>query len=165
MAIFTVHKPIAMNNQIERIIRTRKYLIEQLKDLPIESLNRVPEGFNNNIVWNLGHLIAAQQGICYVRAGANMVVDEKYYLNYKPGTKPEQPVSENEAEQIKSLLITSLDGLEADIRNGVFEKYTLWTTRYGVDIANIDDALQFLMFHEGLHSGTIIALKRLVTRS
>ncbi|MGI8634411.1 MAG: hypothetical protein ACR2KZ_03305, partial [Segetibacter sp.] len=66
-------------------------------------------------------------------------------------------------EQIKSLLITSLDNLEADINNNLFKTYSSCTTRYGVDISNIDDALQFLMFHEGLHSGTVMALKRLAT--
>jgi len=151
-----------MNIEIERIIRTRKYLLGQIESLSTESLNKIPEGFNNNILWNIGHLIAAQQGICYVRSGATMVVDEKYFLNYKPGTAPTEFVDESEVAQIKSLLITSLDSLEDDIHNNLFKNYPLWTTRYGVDIASIDDALQFIMFHEGLHSGTIMALKRLV---
>ncbi len=152
-----------MSIEIERIIRTRKYLLEQVENLSIESLNKVPEGFNNNIIWNLGHLIAAQQGICYARSGVGTAVDEKYFLNYKPGTKPTESIDENEVEQIKALLITSLDNLEADINNNLFKTYSSFTTRYGVDISNIDDALQFLMFHEGLHSGTVMALKRLVT--
>ena len=86
----------------------------------------------------------------------------KYFLNYKPGTAPTEFVDENEVEQIKSLLITSLDSLEDDIHKNLFKNYPLWTNRYGVDIASIDDALQFSMFHEGLHSGTIMAVKRLV---
>lgn len=150
-----------MNSLIDRIKKTRQYLLGLVNDLPVESLNKIPEGFNNNIAWNLGHLIAAQQGICYVRAGVKQAVDEKYYLNYKPGTKPERNIDADEVEEIKHVLLTSIDKLETDYHTNLFDNYTSWTTRYGVEIANIDDAVQFLIYHEGLHTGTIMALKRL----
>jgi hypothetical protein len=57
-----------MKSQIEIIKKTRTFLLEQIKNLGNEEFNRVAEGFNNNIIWNLGHMIAAQQGICYKRA-------------------------------------------------------------------------------------------------
>jgi hypothetical protein len=151
-----------MNQAIDRIKKTRQYLIKMLEDLPIESINKVPEGFNNNIIWNVGHLIAAQQGICYVRAGLSLVVNEKYFLLYKPGTKPEKDVDQSELEEMKVVLLDSLDKLENDYERRLFINYPPWTTRYGVELENIDTALEFLMFHEGLHSGTIMALKRLV---
>src|SRR5436853_7940636 len=106
-----------MNNLIDRIKKTRQFLINLLSDLPAESVNKIPAGFNNNIAWNLGHLIASQQGICYVRSGSKPVVDEKYYLQYKPGTKPEQDINENELEEIKRLLLSSIDQLETDYKS------------------------------------------------
>lgn len=152
-----------MSIEIERIRKTRQYLINGISELTVEQLNRVPAGFNNNIVWNLGHIIAAQQGICYVRRGAPVVVDEKYYLQYKPGTKPDEFVDAAEVENLKQLLLSSLDRFEADYQGNAFANYPAWTTRYGVEIANIDDILQFLLYHEGLHTGTIMAVKRLVS--
>jgi hypothetical protein len=150
-----------MNEQILRIKKTRESLINVLADISVEAYNKIPSGFNNNIIWNVGHLIAAQQGVCYVRAGVKPVT-EKYFLQYKPETKPEHPVDENEVEEIKETLLSSIDQLEIDYTSHLFTNYPSWTTRYGVEIGSIDDALGFLMYHEGLHTGTIMALKRLV---
>lgn len=153
-----------MNKKVERIKKIRLFLIDVVSDLSVDQLNEVPSGFNNNIVWNLGHLIAAQQGVCYSRAGVKPVVDEKYIVLYKSGTKPEQYIDDNEAETIKKLLLSPLDLLETDYQNNVLDNYPLWATRYGVELSNIEDALQFLLFHEGLHLGSIIALKKLVKK-
>ncbi|HWJ92534.1 MAG TPA: DinB family protein, partial [Flavisolibacter sp.] len=75
-------------NQIDMVKRTRAYLLSLVKDLSTEQLNLVPHGFNNNIIWNIGHMIAAQQGVCYVRAGLKVTIDEALFLAYKSDTKP-----------------------------------------------------------------------------
>jgi len=36
------------------------------------------------------------------------------------------------------------------------------TTRYGVTLSNIEEAIRFVPFHDGLHTGCIMALKRTV---
>lgn len=151
-----------MTKQIEIIRKTRSFLLENLKGLSTEQLNKIPEGFNNNIIWNLGHLVAAQQGVCYLRAGLKPRVDERFISLYKSGTKPEQPADAAEIEQIKSLLFTTLDQLDADYNDHIFDGYTPWTTRYAVDLADIDAAINFIQFHEGLHGGCSTALKKLV---
>jgi hypothetical protein len=151
-----------MTKQIEIIRKTRTFLLKNLEDLTTEQYNKIPAGFNNNIIWNLGHMIAAQQGICYIRAGLQPTVEEDIINWFKSGTKPERAFSETEIENIKSLLFSTLDQLEEDYNNGIFGGYTAWATRYEVELANIDDALNFLPFHEGLHSGCTTALKRLV---
>lgn len=153
-----------MNAQTERIKKIRAFLIDSVNDLSADQLNEVPPGFNNNIIWNLGHLIAVQQGVCYVRAGVKPVTDEKYVVLYKPGTKPDKYVAGDEVKTIKELLLSSLDLFKTDYQTNMFANYPAWTTRYGVELSNIDDALQFLLFHEGLHSGFVAALKNLVKK-
>ncbi|MFB9842380.1 DinB family protein [Mucilaginibacter ginsenosidivorans] len=152
-----------MTGQIENIRKVRAFLLEGIKDLTTEQLNRIPEGFNNNIIWNLGHMVAAQQGICYKRAGITPHISDEFWEQFRSGTKPERLLSESEIANIKQLLSTTMDELEADYNNDIFTGYTAWNTRYNVEIKNIDDALHFVPFHEGLHSGTIGALKRLVS--
>jgi hypothetical protein len=151
-----------MTTLINSIQKVRRFLLQQIEPLDASSLNEIPPGFNNNIAWNLGHLIAAQQGICYVRTGLKIVVEDKYFVEYKPGTKPERYIDDIEIEQIKKLLISSLEQLPIDYNNGLLSIYPAWTTRYGVEIASIEEAVQFVLFHEGLHSGVIQAMKKLV---
>lgn len=151
-----------MHPQIETIRKTRTALLALIKDLSVEELNEIPAGFNNNIIWNVAHLTAAQQGVCYFRAGLKMHVDEAYFKAYKPESKPEKSVSSAEVEEIKELLFSTLDQLETDFQQNIFTNYTPWTTRYGVDIKNIDEAISFLPFHEGLHLGYVMALKRVI---
>lgn len=154
-----------MKSQIETIRKTRSFLLGQIKNLSNEQLNQVAEGFNNNIIWNLGHVIAAQQGICYKRAGLPTVISDDFWEKYRSGSKPEGKVSDEEIEKIRGLLFSTLDKLQSDIDENIFGNYTTWSTRYGVEIASIDDGVEFLPFHEGLHAGTIVAITKLVSIS
>ena len=122
-----------------------------IKDLTIEQLNEIPPGFNNNIIWNLGHLLTTQQSLCYLKAGLNMTIDGQYFLNYKPETKPNEFIDSAELEKIKTLFISVIGRLKSDYDKNAFSGYTPWTNRYGIEITNIDDAITFVLFHEGIH--------------
>ncbi len=151
-----------MTQQIERTKSIRTYLLNLVDNLTIEQLNEIPESFNNNIIWNIAHLIAVQQSICYKRSGLQPIAQAKYVSPYLPGTKPEHIVDNTEVETIKSLFLSTINELESDYKKGFFTTYTPVVTRYGVELANIDDALNFLPFHEGLHLGYIMAMKRVL---
>jgi len=152
-----------MKNEINNIRKVRTYLLNAVNDLSVDQLNMIPANFNNNIIWNMAHLIAAQQGVCYKRAEKNMYISEDFFNAYKPGSKPEKPITETEIDEVKKMLFTSLDLLETDVDNNSFEGYKTWNTRYDVEIKNINDAVNFIQFHEGLHMGYIMALKKIVT--
>jgi hypothetical protein len=149
-----------MNDQIEIIKKTRAYILDSVKELTIDQLNKIPAGFNNNVIWNLGHLVAAQQGVCYLRAGLKPRIDEDFLDKYKKGSRPERFLDEEELKKIKGLFLSSLDELKQDYESGLWTGYNSWTTSYGVELNSIEDAIQFLNFHEGLHTGYIMALKR-----
>ena len=153
-----------MNKQIDRIKKLRISVIDLIGSLTIDQLNQVPPGFNNNIIWNIGHLFAAQQGVCYIRSGNTPVIDDNYIKMYGKGTKPAQFVNETEFNNIKLLLVSSLDRLEVDYQNNLFVNYNAWTTSYNVALSTIDEAIEFLLFHEGLHYGYIMALKRVISQ-
>ena len=151
-----------MTKQIEIVRSLREFLLSTVNELSTEQLNQIPDGFGNNIIWNLAHLIAAQQGICYIRAGLNAPLGEDFVNTYKTGTKPEKFIDPAEIAHIKQLFFSTLDQLEADYNNNIFKGYTAVTTRYGMALNNIDDGINFLPFHEGYHIGVIAGLKRLV---
>ncbi|HJV18530.1 MAG TPA: DinB family protein [Sediminibacterium sp.] len=151
-----------MKERIERIKTTRSFLLSMISELSETQLNKIPEGFNNNIIWNLGHMIAAQQGICYLRSGLELRVAENIFHEFKPGSKPEKYYDREAINSICDQLISTLDQLEADLDKQLFVNYTSVVTRYNVELKNITDAVNFLPFHEGLHSGYIMSLRKLV---
>lgn len=154
-----------MDKRIEKIKKIREFLLKQITGLTAEQLNKIPERYNNNIIWNLAHLICAEQSICYVRAGQFITVHEKYFSPYMTNTRPEAFVDEQEIETIKKLFISSIDDLQADFDKKIFDNYSPSENIlrvYGVELNNIDDALEFVLYHEGFHSGYIISLIRLV---
>jgi hypothetical protein len=148
--------------QFRSLRKIRALTLHIMQDLTLEQLNYVPVGFNNNIIWNAAHLVVAQQGVCYLRAGLPMMISNEFYSAYKPGSKPAEPLTVQEVDYVKELLLTSIDQFESDFAKGIFENYTQWTTRYGVELASINDALDFLPFHEGMHVGYMMAIKRLL---
>jgi hypothetical protein len=153
-----------MQRLIEDIRVIRKMIAESISGLSTEQLNEVPEGFNNNIIWNVGHLIAAQQNICYLKAGLTPFLDDSFFHRYKPESKPEVPVPADEIKEINDMLLTATDRLKQDYNAHVFTDYQVWTNRYGLEMSNIETALRYLFFHEGLHFGYIMALKRIITK-
>src|SRR5205085_7910080 len=108
---------------------------------------------NNNIIWNVGHIFAAQQNVCYVRIGLSPAIPLDTYSKFLPGTRPEQFIESDVKEDIVALMSTTLDLLERDCQKNVFENFTPWTTRSGFPINSINDALIYLHFHEGMHTG------------
>jgi hypothetical protein len=151
-----------IDKQLDILRQPRLKILSILEGFTLEQLNAIPAGFNNNIIWNLGHMIAAQQGVCYKRAGVETRISDSFFEAYKPDSKPDGFVDAAGFEEIKSLLTTSLNDLKQDLEKEIFSNYPAWTTRYGVEITSIEDAIAFLPFHEGLHIGYIMAMRKLV---
>jgi hypothetical protein len=147
---------------IEILKNPRKLILETISNLTIDQVNKIPAGFNNNIIWNLGHMIASQQGLCYKRTGLETRVSNDFFKTYVSGSKPERFFSEAEYEELKQLFFSTLDDLEADYKANKFTAYEGMNTRYNVPVSNIDEAIGFLPFHDGLHIGYIMSLRKLV---
>lgn len=154
-----------MNKKIEKIKNFRIYLLKQLENLTTAQLNAIPAGYNNNIVWNLGHLICVVQNMCYVRAGLPIAIDDKYVSPYMPGTKPEAFIGEQEIKCLNEVFLSSIDQLQSDLDKDVFKNYSpsvMIPKVYGFEVSNIDEAIDYLLHHEGFHAGYILSLKRLL---
>lgn len=150
-------------NSVFNVQKTsREILLKLLNSHSLEQLNKIPDGFNNNIVWNVAHCIAAQQSLVYKLSGLPAIVSEDFILKYRKGTKPEGDVSQEEVDEIRELLFTTLEKTENDFASGLFVDYTEYTTSMGFTLCNVHDALNFNNYHEGIHTGIIMAIKKLV---
>ena len=147
----------------EVLPNTRKYLNSVLENNSLEDLNKIPNGFNNNIIWNVGHVIVSHQVLVYKLSGLPTFVSDDLIEKYRKGTKPEAPVTQKEVDEIKQLLLSPIEKNKADYMNGVFKNYNEYiVVTTGNTLKNVDDALQFCLFHEGLHVGYILALLRAI---
>jgi len=153
-----------MDKSIETIQATRKIFIQLMEGLSIDALNKVPEGFNNNIIWNFGHAIVTQQILCYKLANLPLKIDESYLLKYSKGTKPEKFLDDNELAFLKQQAVSLMDELVVDMEKDVFNNFSSYTTSFNVVLNSIDDAVKFLVMHEGLHLGYAMALKKIVNK-
>lgn len=151
-----------MEKQFDIIQQTRSNFYELVKGLSLEQVNKVPAGYNNNIAWNFGHIIVTQQLIAYKVSGYEAKIGMELIDKYRKGTKPEGDIDAAEWEQLLGLAHNTLDSLKADYNNGFFTNFTPYTTSYGVQLDSIEDVLQFLPVHEGLHYGYAMAQKKLV---
>ncbi|WP_100613538.1 DinB family protein [Confluentibacter citreus] len=147
----------------EVLPNTRKYLKDVLENNSLEDLNKIPQGFNNNIIWNVAHLIVSQQILVYKLSGLPLMVSDEFVEKYRKGSKPEAPVTPSEVEEIKGLLFTPIQKTQEDYFKGVFKEYQEYmVVTTGNTLKNVEDALQFTAFHEGLHIGYIMALLRAI---
>jgi len=137
------------------LINIRSSILHTVEGLSDEQLNQIPEGFNNNIIWNLGHLVATDQRILYIRSGLPPVAPLPLIEQHQKGARPDAFIAHSGILEIKHWLLQSIRELEKDYRKGLFQQYEAWTTPYGNTLANIEEAIAFLPFHEGLHFGTI----------
>ncbi len=138
----------------------RNTIAKILESYSIEKLNEIPEGFSNNLIWNIAHIIVTQQLLAYKLSGLPMMLDEAMVERYKKGTKATKDVTANEVAEIKELLFTTLDQTEADIDSKLFANYTEYATSTGFVLKSISDAIAFNNYHEGIHLGYILALKK-----
>lgn len=151
-----------MEKYFDIIQKTRQVFLNLLQGLSIEQINKVPEGFNNNLVWNFAHLIVTPQILCYKFSGLPFTIDEALIPQYKKGTKPERLVSDKEFEAIKETYNTSTRQLIEDYQEGKFKTYEIYTNSFSVEQTCVEDAIQFSSVHDGLHVGYAMALKHLV---
>ncbi|MES2653663.1 MAG: DinB family protein [Bacteroidota bacterium] len=153
-----------MNKIIEVIKACRAKWLTMFDELTTAQLNKIPAGFNNNLAWQFGHVIISQQILCYRLSGQAFVINEELIDRYKNGSKPEGYISEDEINLLKGYMLGTIDQLEVDLQNGVFDNYTPYTvsTYAGLKLENVNDALTFIVSHDALHYGCSISMKKLV---
>ncbi|MFT7498072.1 MAG: hypothetical protein ACI8QP_000657 [Porticoccaceae bacterium] len=149
-------------SQFNILRQSRKLILKIIDGYSIEQLNFIPNGFKNNIAWNVAHLIVTQQLICYNLSGLPMHVTKKMVNLYKKGTAPEKEISSLEFENIKEQFISIVDQFEKDYKEGIFKDFNEYTTSVNVTLSDIDSAIAFNDYHEGIHLGIILSLRKLV---
>ena len=129
----------------------------------LEQLNFIPTGFSNNLIWNIGHIIVSQQGLIYRLSGNETIIPTTMTEKYKNGTRPNGNATVEDLDEIKSYLIPLILQTKEDFAKGKFNKYIPYSTQTGFVLNNIEEAFQFNNYHEGLHLGLMMSIRRFIS--
>lgn len=151
-----------MKETFEITETSRRLLQHLIEPLNLAQLNTVPEGFSNNIIWNVGHIIVVQQMLVYNLSNLPMQVSADLVSKYKKGTRPTEPATEEDVALLKELLFSTIVQTQMDFDNAVFQNFMEYKVMTGFVIKNAEDAIAFNYYHEALHTGVIMSLKKLV---
>ena len=138
----------------------RNNVLNVMKDLNESDLNYIPQGFNNNIIWNATHLLTTQQYFCYYLSGLHSEISGEMVKRYARGTKPEGNAGADEIKFLKEQLEQSVGRMREDFAAGKFVEYKGMDLGPNFKLSNIQEALSFNNTHESLHLGYMMALKR-----
>jgi hypothetical protein len=143
--------------------RTSRTLIAPfLEDFSLEQLNTIPTGFSNTLFWNIAHVVVTQQLLVYKLSGLPMLISDELVDKYKKGSKPEHAATQEEVDQIKALIFDLVDQTQADYGSGVFTQFTEYPTSSGFILKNVKHAMAYNNFHEGLHLGIMMSMKKIL---
>jgi len=137
-------------------------MLREIDGLSHEEMLVIPEGRDDNVLWNVGHLLVSLSRLTYVFSGQPLPILERYLELFGKGTSArewtEDPNPEDVLERFKSMP----GQIEADYVAGNFKEYKALQITPDDNIASVEEAVAFHCFHEGLHIGMMITLKELL---
>ncbi len=152
-----------MYNAVARILKnSREQVHGRVQDLTPEQWMAIPAGHDNNIAWNVGHLIWAQAGLCYGHTNLQMPIDRAPYTKlYGIGTSPATWDSNPDPAELMKVFMWQADKMLEDAAAGLFESavYEPWTLGSGLHLGTLLDMQIYNATHEGEHRGMIMALR------
>jgi uncharacterized damage-inducible protein DinB len=150
---------MSLSSNLTITLQNRKAFKKLLDSLTVEQINHIPNGFNNNILWNCAHVLAVQQSLIYRMSGLPFTIEHEIISGFARGTKPDQYYDEDFIDMVKSLFFTSYDQILQDIDQNKFDNFKPFAPALKFEITDIDTAITFNLYHEAYHMGQIMTIK------
>lgn len=149
-----------MKEQFDVLRKSRELVVKELEGLTLDQIHKTPEGFKNNIAWNVAHLVVTQQLLHYGLSGLDCLCPDELIETHRKGTSPTKIFTQEEFDEVLELLVGLPNTLEEDYKAGIFENYKEYPTSTGFVLTSIQNAIAFNNFHEGIHYGIIRSIKK-----
>lgn len=139
---------------------TRTKLHETFEDLTEAEADFQPEGFNNTIRWQLGHILVSAEAILFDYPGSGSPLSKLYGEFFCSGTSPKYwQRSAPSLKDIKANYLSQEKRIKELPPQYWREEVTGPLKKFNVETKS--DLFHFLLNHEAIHLGQIQSLKTL----
>ncbi|GIP39835.1 hypothetical protein J31TS4_31150 [Paenibacillus sp. J31TS4] len=149
-----------MDDQLifQQLKLNRSRTLEAAASVTEEEADRIPNGFNNNIRWQLGHILTTQERMAFRFIGEPLGLPEELTGLFVNGTKPADWTS---APPDLATLRRLLEEQPERIRERLQGRLQTPLTLPFKDFTALEEALVFSIGHEAMHAGFLKALHRI----
>lgn len=139
-----------MLHYLTQLEQLRAILLSDTAQLTTQQVNHIPPGFNNNIIWNMGHLLVISEDILYGSIEAKRPLHEFEIIGFKRGTKPGKDINDKTITSIRESLAATAPSFRKLMDQASSAHPEL---QYDKVIRSIVSkvSLGFLIFHERMH--------------
>lgn len=143
----------------------RDFHAKAISRLNSEEWDFIPPIFNNNIRWQVAHIITTTDLLCYRLAGKEIpLLTKEFIKGTSKGSDPKDGMDEKlfSQSELLILLTTTAEQLEKDkdeLSNSTYEDYRT-SSEFVID--SFEKALSFAIIHEAWHFGNIMAIRKLL---
>ncbi|WP_202077796.1 DinB family protein [Caldalkalibacillus salinus] len=138
----------------------RGYFFHVLEGVTEAEAEMIPDGFKNNIRWNLGHVYLDQY--LWIEAVTREQIDypRAYDQWFGFGTTPADFTDETPSfDELKEKLYHQVSQIERDYGHRLEEVFPPTEME---DLTTIEQAIVRMIFHEGMHVQAVIDFKKFI---
>ncbi|MBY0050156.1 DinB family protein [Brevibacillus agri] len=149
-------------NQLKMV---RSFTIHLMDSTPEAIVNHIPKGYRNNILWHFGHILFEQENSLFGLLNEQLVLPEHYATMFRYGTNPlEWSMLPPSIETLRSLLLEQPIRIHEAFGSKLLVRLPV-PIKLGpyIVMETIGELLNFSLYHEGIHNGSIRALKKAIS--
>ncbi|OES43829.1 DinB family protein [Domibacillus iocasae] len=148
---------------IKQFIFARNAALGTLAKAPEGKWDEMPGSFSNNIRWNAGHIFVSAEGLLHMADSAYNMENSEWAVLFATGTRPSDwPGNVPSAEEITSALQEQMGRIERHFAAKLGD-HAAQSIKIGpLEMTTVEAVLQFVTFHEGMHTGIINSLSKTV---
>ena len=146
----------------KQIDMVRQSTLKEMEGISEEQADQIPDGFRNNIRWNLAHIYVTQNILLSDFGGKDIETSSKDLEMFAPGTKPAD--WEGEAPTLKEIK-QRLEEQPAKLKEALSGQMEDEAKEAFMSLPTVGEILNYTLYHEGAHVGIIKAIKKIQSGS
>ncbi|GIP53825.1 DinB family protein [Paenibacillus vini] len=147
----------------------RGQTLKLMEGVTEELADRIPEGFRNNIRWNLGHIYVVCERFAFKQLNLPQQLPNGFSEQFENGSSPlNWPASFQvpTLPELETLLKEQQERIRTALGHRLQDKIVPpYTTSAGMVLETPEQFLSFNLYHEGMHLSVIKLYKVILSRN